>query len=117
MDHLWRTFFQAIKRAVWRVTRAGLIGLVVGGIAGEAAGYFLNDGWPPQVFTHVSSIALALLLGYAAVVTVTLIEGVRGIAAAADQIDDVARASVEGGINVLDAVVDAVDGPNRHGIR
>lgn len=117
MDHLWSTFFEAIKHAAWRVVRAALMGFVVGGIAVEVAGYFLNGGWPPQVFTHAASIAVALVLGYAAFVTVTLIEGVRGLAAAAGQIDDVARASVEGGINVLDAVVDAVDGPNRHGIR
>lgn len=117
MEQLWSKFFQAVWHALWRVVRAGVLGVLVGGVAGEAAGYFLNGGWPPQVFTHVASAAVALLLGYAAAITVTLVEGVRGVAGAVGQIDDVARAGLDGGINVLDAVVDAVDGPNRHGIR
>lgn len=117
MGNVWGNIFQAIRRAIWRVVRAGFGGLLIGFLAGEVAGYVLNGGWPPQLFTHVAAGACAVLLGYAAAITVTLKEGVQGIVAATGQIDDVARASLEGGINVVDAVVDAVDGPNRHGIR
>jgi hypothetical protein len=79
------------------------------------------DGrWPPDaphLIVHVAAGAFALLLAYAAVTTVMLIEGVRGLAGGVSRLDDMARAGAEVGLNVLDAMVDSVDGPNRYGFR
>ena len=49
--------------------------------------------------------------------TAALVELIRGLAAASTHIDDVVKDVLSGGVNVIDAVVDAVDGPNRHGIK
>jgi hypothetical protein len=117
MDHLGGQFFRAVRQAIGRVLRAGLVGVALGGVAGEVAGYFIDGGWPDRRFIHVAAGAVALLLGYALAVTAALVEGVRGMVAAASHVDDVAQAAADTGLNVVDAVVDAVDGPERHGFR
>jgi hypothetical protein len=116
-EHLGRDFVRAVWRAIGRVLRAALIGVVLGCLVGEAAGFAIDGGWPDRVFTHVAAGTLAIALGYALAVTVALIEGVRGLVATAERVDDVARAATDAGLNVLDAAVDAVDGPDRHGFR
>jgi hypothetical protein len=65
----------------------------------------------------VATAAFAITLGYAASMTAALVELIRGLAAASTHIDDVVKDVLSGGVNVIDAVVDAVDGPNRHGIK
>jgi hypothetical protein len=118
MEHLGAQFFRAVRQAIGRILRAALAGIVLGGAAGEAAGFFLNGGtWPPSTFVHVAAGAMAIILGYALAVTAALVQGVRGMVAAASHVDDVARAAGDAGLNVVDTLVDAVDGPNRHGIR
>lgn len=112
---LWQDFLRAMRAAIWRITRAGLLGVVIGALAVEIAAYMVDGRWPPHLAAHVAAGAFALLLGYAAAITVVVIEGARGLAAAVSQLDDVARATAETGLNVLDAMVDAVDGPDRHG--
>jgi hypothetical protein len=117
LEHLGHEFLRAVRRAFGRVLLGGFIGLLVGGLAAEAAGFALDGGWPPRQFVNIAAIAFAVVLGYAVAVTRALIEGVRGLVAAASQVDDVAKAAVDTGLNVVDAAVDAVDGPTRHGIR
>ncbi len=112
-----RNFMIALRRALGRVLRAGMLGFVLGALIAELAGLALNGGWPPQIFTHAVAGALAVTLGYAMAVTVAAVEGVRGMAAALSQLDDIARVTADRGLDVVDAVVDALDGPNRHGFR
>lgn len=116
-ENLGREFFRAIRQAIWRISRGFLIGLVLGALAAEVAGYFIVGGWPPHTFVNIAAIAFAVVMGYGVAVTTALVEGVRGLIRAASQIDDVAKAAANTGLNVVDAMVDAVDGPNRHGIR
>lgn len=112
-----RNFMVAVRRAAGRVLRAGALGFVVGALVVELAGFFLNGGWPPQTFTHAMAGALAVTLGYALAVTVAAVEGVRGMVAAVTQLDDVVKTTADRGLDVVDAVVDALDGPDRHGFR
>lgn len=112
-----RNFMVALRRAFGRVLRAGALGFVLGALLAELAGLALNGGWPPQIFTHAVAGALAVTLGYAMAVTVAAVEGVRGMATALSQVDDIAKATADRGLDVVDAVVDALDGPNRHGFR
>lgn len=112
-----RNFVTAVRKALGRVLCASMVGLVLGALAAELAGLFLNGGWPPRVFTHLVAGALALVLGYALAVTVAAVEGVRGMVAAVTQLDDVVKVTADRGLNAVDAVVDALDGPNRHGFR
>ena len=112
-----RQFFKAVRQALGRILRAGVLGLALGVIIAELTGYFLNGGWPPQLFTHLAAGALALTLGYALAVTVAASEGVRGMIAAVSQLDDVVRVAADRGLDMADAVVDALDGPDRHGFR
>lgn len=117
LEHIWRQFFGRVWQAIGKILRSLVIGLLVGGLVAEITGYFIDGGWPERQFVHVAAIAFALVLGYAAAVTSALVEGVHGVLDVATQVDDVARAAVETGVNAADALVDAVDGPNRHGIR
>lgn len=106
-----------IRHAIWEMLRAGLIAMIVGIIIAEIGAFFLVPGWPTSLFPHIATAAFALALGYAASVTAALVELIRGLAAASTHIDDVVKDVLSGGVNVIDAVVDAVDGPNRHGIK
>lgn len=114
---LGRDLLRFIRHALWEMVRAALIAMILGIIIAEAAGFFLDPGWPTHIFVHVATIAFAITLGYAAAMTAALVELIRGLAAASTHIDDVVKDVLSGGVNVIDAVVDAVDGPNRHGIK
>jgi hypothetical protein len=117
LNTLGKDLIRFIRHALWEMVRAGLIAMILGIIIGEAAGFFLVKGWPTDLFVHVATAAFALVLGYAASMTAALVELIRGLAAASTHIDDVVKDVLTGGVNVIDAVVDAVDGPNRHGIK
>ena|SRR5689334_18393763 len=109
-----------IRHAIWDMMRAGLIAMIIGIIIAEAAGFFLVTDWPTShdsLFVHAATAAFAIVLGFAASMTAALVELIRGLAAASTHIDDVVKDVLSGGVNVIDAVVDAVDGPNRHGIK
>jgi hypothetical protein len=114
---LSRDLIRFVRHAIWEMVRAGLIAMILGIIIAEAAGFFLVSGWPTDLFVHVAAAAFAITLGYAASMTAALVELIRGLAAASTHIDDVVKDVLTGGVNVIDAVVDAVDGPNRHGIK
>ena len=114
---LGKDLVRFIRHAIWEMLRAALIAMIIGIIAAEAAGFFLDPGWPTHIFVHIATVAFALTLGYAAAMTAALVELIRGLAAASTHTDDVVKDVLSGGVNVIDAVVDAVDGPNRHGIK
>jgi len=128
LPRLWEAF----TRALGRVVRAALIGLVIGfalveilaaifnHTAGDPAGITLT--WPPVIsfapitlFVHVMAVLFALLLAYLFGFTVAVTETIHGLVYAAEHVDDAVAAAATGGVNFADAVVDAVDGPNRHG--
>lgn len=112
---LWNDFVRAMRDAIWRVVRAGVLGAALGALLAGGGAYLIERSWPPSVLAYAATVAITLLLGYSVAATVALIEGARGLASAVSQLDDVARASADAGLNVLDAMVDAVDGPHRHG--
>ncbi len=124
--------WEALTHALGRVLRAALIGLVLGfalvevlaaifnRTSGDPSGFTLT--WPPifsvaplTLFVHVMAILVALLLAYLFGFTVAVTETIHGLVYAAEHVDDAAAAIASGGVNFADAVVDAVDGPNRHG--
>lgn len=115
--HLRHQFFQAVRHAIGRILRAGLLATLVGFIALEVAGFALEGNWPHRTFVHIAAVAFALAFGYAAAITTALVEGARGMMAAAEFVEEEAKVAANAGINILDAAVDAVDGPQRHGIR
>jgi hypothetical protein len=117
LNTLSKDLIRFIRHAIWEMVRAGLIAMILGIIIAEVAGFFLVPGWPTGLFVHVATAAFAIVLGYAASMTAALVELIRGLAAASTHIDDVVKDVLTGGVNVIDAVVDAVDGPNRHGIK
>ena len=117
LNTLGKDLIRFIRHAIWEMVRAGLIAMIIGIIVAEAAGFFLDKTWPTDLFVHVATAAFAITLGYAASMTAALVELIRGLAAASTHIDDVVKDVLSGGVNVIDAVVDAVDGPNRHGIK
>lgn len=117
LNTLSKDLMRFVRHALWEMVRAFLIALIIGIIAAEAAGFLLVSGWPTNLFVHIATAAFAVTLGYAASVTVALVELIRGLGAASTHIDDVVKDVLTGGVNVIDAVVDAVDGPDRHGIK
>jgi hypothetical protein len=119
---LRKKFFGGMWHAIGRILQGGLIAFLLAALAVEAAAYFLNSNggsslWPPTVFTHVAALAFAIVAAYAVALTVAVAEGIKGLVTVAESLDDVAKTAVDSGLNVVDNVVDAVDGPNRHGIR
>ncbi len=128
VSRLW----EALRRAVGRTVRAALIGLVVGFLLIEGLAILLNSigesrfaihlGWPPtvslaptSVFVHVVPVPFALLLAYVLGFTVAVKETFQGVIYAVDHVDEAIAVVANEGLNLADAVVDAVDGPNRHG--
>jgi hypothetical protein len=124
--------WEAFRVALGRIVRATLIGLVVGFVfvealaavlnrtAGDPAGITLT--WPPAVsfapitaFVHIMAILFAITLAYLFGFTVAVAETFHGLVYAAEHVDDAIAAVANDGMNMADAVVDAVDGPNRHG--
>jgi integral membrane sensor domain MASE1 len=119
---LRKKFFDGMWHAIGRIIRGGLIGFLLAALSIEVAAYFLNSDtgasvWPPTIFTHVAALAFAIALGYAVALTVAVAEGIKGMVSVAESLDDVAKTTIDSGLNVIDNVVDAVDGPDRHGIR
>ena len=119
---LRKKFFGGMWHAIGRILQGGLIAFLLAALALEAAAYFLNSNggsspWPPTVFTHVAALAFAIVAAYAVALTVAVAEGIKGLVTVAESLDDVAKTAVDSGLNVVDSVVDAVDGPDRHGIR
>ncbi len=127
MAKLWQSF----RLALGRIARAGLLGLALGLALVEGAAAFWNHtaepvvtlAWPhinvfaPTTFVHVTAIAFGLLLGWLLAFTVAVMQTLRGVFFAAEHADDVAGAVLDKGLDVVDAAVDAVDGPDRHGFR
>jgi hypothetical protein len=128
MARVWDAF----RLAIGHVLRAALIGLVIGLVVVEALAAFLNKTagdpagitlvWPPTIsfapataFVHIMAVVFALTLAYLFGFTVAVTETVRGLVYAAEHVDDAVGAVANEGMNMADAVVDAVDGPNRHG--
>lgn len=124
--------WDAFKRAVGHMLRAALLGLALGFIFVEALAAAINHisgapsgftlTWPPvfsvapnTLFVHVMALVFALTLAYLFGLTAAVVEVTRGVIFAADHVDEAVGAVAHEGVNLADAVVDAVDGPNRHG--
>ncbi|HEX8727991.1 MAG TPA: hypothetical protein VF739_05180 [Ktedonobacterales bacterium] len=124
--------WEALRQALGRTVRAALIGLVAGFLLIEGLAILLNSigesrfaihlGWPPSVslaptsaFVHVVAILFALTLAYLFGFTVAVKETFQGVIYAVDHVDEAIAAVANEGLNLADAVVDAVDGPSRHG--
>lgn len=124
--------WEAFRQAIGRVARAALIGLLAGfaavealaGVlhltAGSPAGLLLH--WPPAIsfapettFVHVIAVVFAVTVAYLSGFTVAVTQTIRGLVYVADHVDDAIGAVANEGLNMADAVVDAVDGPDRHG--
>ncbi|HZC04597.1 MAG TPA: hypothetical protein VE338_03080 [Ktedonobacterales bacterium] len=124
--------WEAFKLALWRIVRAALIGLVVGFALVEVLALLFNHAtggptslaitWPFAInfapataFVHVMAVVFALTLAYLGGFTVAVKETFHGLVYAAEHVDDAVASVANEGLNMADAVVDAVDGPNRHG--
>ncbi len=124
--------WEAFKRALWRIVRAAVIGLVLGFALVEILALPLNHiaggpvaltiTWPVTIhvapatpFVHVMAALFALTLAYLCGFTVGVKETFHGLIYAAEHVDDAVATVANEGLNMADAVVDAVDGPNRHG--
>jgi hypothetical protein len=124
--------WEAFRVALGRIVRATLIGLVVGFVFVEALAAVLNRTagvpagitltLPPVIsfapvtaFVHIMAIVFAVMLAYLFGFSVAVKETFHGLVYAAEHVDDAIAAVANDGLNVADAVVDAVDGPNRHG--
>ena len=124
--------WEAFKLALWRIVRAAVIGLVLGfalievlalafnHVAGASSAVvftwpFTLNVAPPTAFAHVMAALFALTLAYLCGFTVAVKETFHGLIYAAEHVDDAVASVANEGLNMADAVVDAVDGPNRHG--
>lgn len=122
--------FRAVRQSIGKVLRAGAVGLASGAAAVEALAAVFNTTSSnavnvagdfkvaaPTAFVHIVAIGGGLIIGYLSAFTVAISRVFGGIIFAAEHVDDAIGAIANQGLDVLDAAVDAVDGPNRHGFR
>jgi hypothetical protein len=117
LARLRKALMHYVGSSLEHIARAAIIGILVGIIIGEVLGFSLDTGWPEHPFVHIAAVLFGFLFAYAAAVTTALAAVIRGIVEVTMSLDDVAKAAMSDGVGVVDAVVDALDGPNRHGIR
>ncbi len=100
--HLRGQIWQQVRRAWIGIARAGtfagLAGIAVGEIGGEAF-----NGGQITLFVHLASLGLGLLAAYGAVMTVGLLHAARGAASVARDIERGVRQSVSSGWQVVDS--------------
>lgn len=106
-------FLGGVRHAIWSVLRAGFLAAFIGAAFVEMTGAVIDGGWPGRFFVHLAALVVALLAGYAVGLTAALIAGVKGMAAAVDDLDSAARQAASSGFRVMDDIVDAVDGGRR----
>lgn len=98
-----------IRSTLWKATRAGVLGLIIGIVLIEVLAALLNKAagahgfvsfhlWPPvfntDVFTefvHISAVLFGLAFGAAIVLAVILMEALRTLLYAANHVDDAAQ--------------------------
>ena len=88
-------FFSAIHSALGRVLRVGILCLLVGWLGAEIVAHTVGGHVQPTTMTHIVALAFGVILCYAAMLSVVLIEGMRGIARAAVQLDQASAAPAE----------------------
>jgi NhaP-type Na+/H+ or K+/H+ antiporter len=117
LARLRKALTRYVSTSLEHILRAAIIGILVGIIIGEALGFLLDSGWPEHPYVHIAAVLFGFLFAYAAAVTTALAAVIRGVIEVTASLENVAKLAANDGIGVVDAVVDALDGPNRHGIR
>jgi len=117
LARLRKALMQYVSSSLEHIARAAIIGILVGIIIGEVLGFLLDSGWPQHPYVHIAAVLFGFLFAYAAAVTTALAAVIRGVVEVTTSLEGVAKAAAGDGVGIVDAVVDALDGPNRHGIR
>ena len=117
LARLRKALMQYVSSSLEHIARAAIIGVLVGIIIGEVLGFLLDSGWPQHPYVHIAAVLFGFLFAYAAAVTTALAAVIRGVVEVTTSLEGVAKAAAGDGVGIVDAVVDALDGPNRHGIR
>ena len=117
LARLRKALVKYVSSSLEHILRAAIIGILAGIIIGEALGFLLDAGWPEHPFVHIAAVLFGFLFAYAAAVTTALAAVIRGIIEVTASLENVAKLAANDGVGVVDAVVDALDGPSRHGIR
>jgi len=117
LARLRKALTRYVSSSLEHILRAAIIGILVGIIIGEVLGYLLDAGWPEHPYVHIASVLFGFLFAYAAAVTTALAAVIRGIVEVTAGLEGVGKLVANDGIGAVDAIVDALDGPNRHGIR
>jgi hypothetical protein len=120
-----------LRAIIWKVIRAGALGLVIGIVFIELLAAFLNKTagkhgfvsfhiWPPafntDVFTefvHISAILFGLLLAIALILAGILVEAIRALLFAANHVDDAAKAALSRMLGLPGAPANAVEEPRQ----
>lgn len=75
----FRSLLHSFRHSLRDIALALLIGIVFGAALTEAVAAALTRAWP-TLNVHLAALAIGLLLGYAAAVTMALRETIRGVA-------------------------------------
>lgn len=81
--NLRRSFWLEVRHAIGTELRVAVFFLLVGWLGAEYAAHALGGGGQPTVLTHVVAVLFGIFLSYAAVMTVAISAGMRGVAALA----------------------------------
>lgn len=102
VEQLEKGAWGVIRKTIGAVMRSALVGLVIGVVLGEVGGAVLDNSsgfkFPGGLFVQVASVAFGLVLAFAFAMTTALVEGVKGIVAAARDLEKEAQQTVGTGL-------------------
>jgi len=100
--------FGALRRAIGRVLLWFLIGFIIAGAIVEGVS-FAADGGHFLLLGHISAVIAGLLLGYAAALTVLVIEVVRFFVRTLQDLEKDVRGELSGGTRVVEGIVENIE--------
>ena len=105
-SHVFRALRQAIGRVfVWFLLAFVVTALIVEVVAFVAAGHH----YPPTTLTHVAAIAMGIAFGYAAGLTVLVVEVVRLLVKSVQDLERDVRGEAFSGAKVIETVIENVE--------
>lgn len=122
--------WKIVTQAVGRMLLAALTGFVAGAILIEVLAAFFNAGHgqvavsiiPPSIngsaytpFVHLVALLFGMVVAIMMAMWVLAIEAMHVVTTLARDATTLAEEALEKGVNSANAVVDALDGPDRHG--
>jgi hypothetical protein len=112
IQHFEKGVLGVVGHAIGKVLRNGFLALLVGIVVGEALGIALNPTPglnAPNLFVHVTAIALGIVLAFGVAMTTALVEAIQAALAAVRTVEGEAKQAADTGLRDVDQVIDSIE--------